>query len=80
MKYSEQVKQLQTLGELQEPLPNYLSLGFTAGHADELIQMATDTELLNLDESDPLFWGAIPCSGGLSMRGMCLVSYRSPKR
>ena len=73
MKYSEQAKQLLTLGELQEPLPNYLSLGFTVAHADELIQMATDTELLNLDESDPLFWG-------LSMLGMCLVSYRSPKR
>ena len=59
MKYSEQAKQLLTLGELQEPLPNYLNLGFTAAHADELIQMATDTELLNLDESDPLFWAAV---------------------
>ena len=59
MKYSEQAKQLLNLGEPQEPLPNYLSLGFTAAHADELIQMATDPELLNLDESDPLFWAAI---------------------
>jgi hypothetical protein len=59
MKYSEQAKQLLTLGEPQELLPNYLTLGFTAAHADELIQMATDTELLNLDENDPLFWAAI---------------------
>jgi hypothetical protein len=47
-----------TLGESQEPLPNYLSLGFTSAHADELIQMATYSELLNIDESDTVFWAA----------------------
>ena len=47
MEYSEQLKQLFTLG--QDTQLDYSSLGFNATHADELICMATDPELLNAD-------------------------------
>ncbi len=59
MNYSEQVKQLLALGEPKESIPNYLSLGFTAAHTDELLQMATDPDLLNAEEDDPVFWAAV---------------------
>lgn len=59
MNYSEQTKQLLTLGEPQEPLLNYSNLGFSSVHADELIQMATDPDLLNADENNPVFWATV---------------------
>jgi len=60
MKYSEQLTQLLTLGEV--PLNNsldYTGIGFSAEHADELIRMATDAELLNADAGSPEFLAVI---------------------
>jgi len=60
MKYSEQLKQLLTLREPQQDASlNYSSLGFCVTHVDELIRMATDPELLNADEGNISFWGAV---------------------
>ena len=49
MEYSEQLKQLLTLGEQKFADLNYSGLGFSAKHADELIRMATDPELLETE-------------------------------
>ena len=59
MEYSEQLKQLLTLGEPQDAPLNYSSLGFGTTHVDELIRMATDLELLSTDEDNISFWGAV---------------------
>jgi len=54
------------LGEPQQDSPlNYSSLGFGTTHVDELIHMATDPELLNADEEDKEFWGAVHAWGAL---------------
>ena len=60
MKYSEQLTQLLTQGEvpLDNPL-DYTGLGFSMEHADELIRMATDAELLNSDADSLEFWAVI---------------------
>ena len=47
MEYSEQLKQLLTLGE--DTQLDYSSLGFSMVHADELIRMATDPGLLETE-------------------------------
>jgi len=59
MMYSEQVMQLLTLGEPEETLLNYSSLGFDSSHEDELIHMAIDPDLLNSDENSPEFWSTV---------------------
>jgi len=57
--YSEQAKQLLTLGEPGETLIDYSSLGFDSSHIDELIDMATDSNLLNSDENSSEFWATV---------------------
>lgn len=59
MEYSEQTKQLLGLGYAQLPLKNYLNLGFSSEFVGELICMATDPELLNVDENVPAFWATV---------------------
>lgn len=59
MEYSKQTRQLLDLGEAKLPLSDYVSLGFTIEHVDELIRMATDPELLNADENASEFWATV---------------------
>jgi hypothetical protein len=60
MKYSEPVSQLLFLDlpEGNDSITDYQTLGITIDHVNELIQMATDVELLGLNDEKPEFWGA----------------------
>src|SRR5579864_2999502 len=66
--YTSPVDKLLTLGEaefvLPEKWPDYLELGLGPEHIPELIRMATDRELRNIEaeedeEEDPEFWAPI---------------------
>ena len=59
MKYSDPVNQLLTLGEFEEPPTDYSTLGITPAHSQELIQMGTDHELLNLYDKNSNLMAAI---------------------
>jgi hypothetical protein len=60
MKYSEPVSQLLFLDlpEEDDDVIDYQTLGITIDNANELIQMATDVELLRSDDEKQEFWGA----------------------
>ena len=60
MKYSEPVSQLLFLDlpEEDDDVIDYQTLGITIDNANELVQMATDVELLRSDDEKQEFWGA----------------------
>lgn len=60
MKYSEPVSKLLFLDlpEEDNDVKYYQTLGITIDNVNELIQMATDVELLRSDDEKPEFWGA----------------------
>jgi hypothetical protein len=60
--YLPPVSGLLTLGESaarQQPWPDYLAMGFTAGHVPELIRMASDPELASADTESLEVWGGL---------------------
>jgi hypothetical protein len=59
MKYSEPVSQLLFLDlpEEDDDVIDYQTLGITINNVNELIQMATDVELLRSDDEKQEFWG-----------------------
>ena len=63
--YTYPTTQLLTYGECNwanshwRKWPNYLELGFTTAHVAELIQMATDKELLWGDSDNPATWAPV---------------------
>jgi|CXWL01.1.fsa_nt_gi hypothetical protein len=60
MQYSAPVNRLLTQGELETSLPNYLDLGLTLDHVDDLIYLATDPLLLKAeDDDDPKIWAPL---------------------
>jgi hypothetical protein len=63
MNYTSPVNKLLSIGEAEsvnpDPWPNYLVLGLSAEHVPELISMAADRELRDLEEDDPDYWAPI---------------------
>jgi len=68
MNYTSPVNKLLSIGEAEsvnpDHWPNYLALGLSAEHVPELISMAADRELRDLEEveyeeDDPDYWAPI---------------------
>lgn len=61
MKYSHPVNKLLSYGDVRNhpKWPNYLKLGFSETHIPELIQMATDNELIAANPERHEFWAPV---------------------